>query len=891
MRHALHGRKHEQQVLSSFLAKLRRGESPVLGVMGEAGVGKSALVEWTVARALRVRSVLLVGDPVDRQRPFAAAAPLLNQAGVDAGAGGADTVLAAALAWATSPVLVAADDVHWFDPDSLWLLRELVRRRHSASLALLVASRTDHRDRLCRLLLDEIEAYGSVLSIDPLADDDVQQLVSEIADAVPGPRLRTLLDGAGGLPLLIRDTLHAARGQGVLITAGGVADLARHASVDLTQVVRWRFDQLPQSQQRLIRAISILGVEADVGDVAALLACEVSQLSVDIEAIRRAGIVIMGVGSRLRLRHPLLRDAVYESIEAPERLALHRRAAQRLEQQEIGAATSQIVLAAEPGDQEAADKLAQVARTDLEAGRPRTASQLLRIAMNLRQDDAPARDRLALALAAAERASGRPRASIDILDEVAATSTDHAIRVQALRSLLDLQLEGLDFEGLYRGMARFAKLLDSAMQPTEVIAWRAVSQAHLTLEWTRTVSDVTVALADYGGAPDHRARLHFALSHVLGDRGYIQEGIEQARVAVELGRQHRLAELELWTSWLAMGLNTADRHDEARAVLSELKEPPSAQYKPYRETVVLGQALTSGNWMQARASAQVAVAAIHYLPPILALSGFLAAILARHTSNALLAAGVEGLLSASAPLSDEPMAPMTTANQLVARFHLALLRGRRDEALSLTLALLDLARKTGQIEMLWKAGGEQVILLAGGVRSDPRLRPDFDDFSALLAENASRMGTPSGWLLTACADAGRSDDPDAWQLVLDRWKPTGRKDFELPLLEGAALCGRRRGRLAWVRDLLDRAEAVATELGASWTRPTFNEHPHLVLTDQLTPTEHTVVELVRKGLTNEAIARRLGVARGTVATHLTRAYRKLGVSSRVDLVLALAGSS
>jgi DNA-binding CsgD family transcriptional regulator len=395
----------------------------------------------------------------------------------------------------------------------------------------------------------------------------------------------------------------------------------------------------------------------------------------------------------------------------------------------------------------------------------------------------------------------------------------------------------------------------------------------------------------YHGSPDHRARLHFALSHLLGERGYIQEAIDHGREAVELGRRHHLAELELWTSWQAMVLDTADRHDEARAVLSELNEPPSAQYKPYRETAELGQALASGDWRRARALASVAVAAIHYLPPILALSGFLVAILARHTRDALLAAGVEALLSASAPLSDEPMTPMTTANQLVAKFHLALLRGRRDEALSLTLALLDLARQTGQIEMLWKVGGEQVVLLAGNARSDPRLRPDLDDFSALLEENAIRMATPSGWLLTACADAGRSDDPDAWQLVLDRWEPTGRKDFELPLLEGAALCGQRRGRQAWAGQLLDRADAVATELGASWTRPTFKEHRLLMLTDQLTPTEHTVVELVRKGLTNEAIARRLGVARGTVATHLTRAYRKLGVGSRVDLVLALAASS
>jgi DNA-binding NarL/FixJ family response regulator len=79
------------------------------------------------------------------------------------------------------------------------------------------------------------------------------------------------------------------------------------------------------------------------------------------------------------------------------------------------------------------------------------------------------------------------------------------------------------------------------------------------------------------------------------------------------------------------------------------------------------------------------------------------------------------------------------------------------------------------------------------------------------------------------------------------------------------------------------AEAEAATIAATLRRVPRRAPRPSVGFGALTGTERRVVDLIAEGLTNVAIAQRLFVSRRTVESHVSAAYRKLGVSTRVEL--------
>ncbi|NBH08295.1 LuxR C-terminal-related transcriptional regulator [Amycolatopsis sp. SID8362] len=180
------------------------------------------------------------------------------------------------------------------------------------------------------------------------------------------------------------------------------------------------------------------------------------------------------------------------------------------------------------------------------------------------------------------------------------------------------------------------------------------------------------------------------------------------------------------------------------------------------------------------------------------------------------------------------------------------------------------------------------MVIGEAARLDPALWGHYADLTRLLEDNARRAATPAARLLPACAHAVQHDDPDVWRQAIDLWRRTGRKDLGLPLLDHAARVARSRGDRRLTGELAAQARELAASMGVPWQVPEPAMGRRADAAERLTDREHRIAMMARSGLKNAAIAHERCISRGTVATHLARAYRKLRVGSRVELVLALA---
>ena len=157
-------------------------------------------------------------------------------------------------------------------------------------------------------------------------------LVAQAVAAEPGPRLLAEVAGAAGNPLFVTELLGALAQEEAITTAGGRAEVAETVlppTLRLTILRRLSF--LPEPALQALRSASILGSGFSLTDLATVTGRPAVDLSVVLgEAIRAR--VLEDDGARLRFRHELIRDAIYEDLAGSVRRALHREAGQRLAQ-------------------------------------------------------------------------------------------------------------------------------------------------------------------------------------------------------------------------------------------------------------------------------------------------------------------------------------------------------------------------------------------------------------------------------------------------------------------------------------------------------------------------------------------------------------------------------
>jgi DNA-binding NarL/FixJ family response regulator len=188
-----------------------------------------------------------------------------------------------------------------------------------------------------------------------------------------------------------------------------------------------------------------------------------------------------------------------------------------------------------------------------------------------------------------------------------------------------------------------------------------------------------------------------------------------------------------------------------------------------------------------------------------------------------------------------------------------------------------------------QAIGPDLVRLACGAGDDARAR----DVIAALEEGAEVSGVPAFRAFASSAAAWRTNDPDAAAGAAELMATTGRRPTTAAMLADGAALLRAAGRIsdadvcaARAVELYGACGAKADAAGVRATiagkAPRPRDRPRFGLA-ALTKTERRVADLVADGLSNGDIAAQLYVSRRTIETHISAAYRKLEVGSRIEL--------
>ncbi|HEU5422727.1 MAG TPA: AAA family ATPase [Nitrolancea sp.] len=359
------GRAAEQRQLRLALEATLAGRGRVVLVSGEAGIGKTALVEDLAGQAAARGCLVLRGhaydlsvtppygpwleifrayQPLARDLPplpaFVESAEELARAGSQEQLFAAVAEFFAAVA-ARRPLLLVLEDLHWADQASLAFLRVLARQVATQRILIAVTYRTDEPRQhglypLLPLLVRE--AHAERLDVPPLDERGQRALVRGRyrLDEGDADRLeRYLAAHAEGHPLFAQELLRTLEQERILRLEAArwrLGELARpRVPLLLRQVIEGRLARLDQATRQLLQIAAIIGQEvplelwqqvAEAGDEA---------LAVAVEQGQAAHLLEEAPGEALyRFRHALFRQVLYAELNVLRRRAWHRRAAEVL---------------------------------------------------------------------------------------------------------------------------------------------------------------------------------------------------------------------------------------------------------------------------------------------------------------------------------------------------------------------------------------------------------------------------------------------------------------------------------------------------------------------------------------------------------------------------------
>ena len=331
----LRGRASECETLRNLISTVRSGSCQVLVLRGEAGVGKTALLQHVSELASGFRCVHVAGVESDMELAFAGlqqlCAPLLDRLdelpepqrealNVAFGRGVGETpdrflvglaVLSLMAAAAhDQPLLCLIDDAQWLDQVSVQTLGFVARRLLAEPVALVFTVRDAGADALVGL---------PDLMIKGLSDADARGLLESVMLGGIDPRVRDrIIAETRGIPLAI---LEVPRNVPATELAGGFwISGGRPSAGQIEDGFVRRIQALPAPTRRLL----LIAAAEPVGD-AALFLRAAAHLGIPVDALGPAEAAgVIEFGPRMRFHHPLMRSAAYRAAELAERREIHR---------------------------------------------------------------------------------------------------------------------------------------------------------------------------------------------------------------------------------------------------------------------------------------------------------------------------------------------------------------------------------------------------------------------------------------------------------------------------------------------------------------------------------------------------------------------------------------
>lgn len=915
-------RAAELERAGAVLCRAAAGTGAALVVEGEPGLGKTRLLDEIACLAAESGMAVRRGaaEEFARGRPFGVLAdayagergdPIELLASVANGsspaeAGGVQYRVTDALldhierATATTPLLLALDDLQWSDPASVFLVHALTRRLPGLPIALVVALRPLPEPPTLARLRESLRGLAAEhIRLRPLRDDAVTALLATMFGAPPGARLGTLVHRAGGNPFYLHELIRTLRDVDAITVRDGRAEVTDvTVPVTLGTTILRHLRYLSDDAHDLLRDASVLGTTFTATELAAVAGREIDTLVAPLREMTVTDLV-RDTTEGFAFRHDLVREALYERIPRGIRRELHLRAGRALAA--VGAPATRVALqfglGAAPGDAEAISRLWAAAESTRTSA-PDVAVGFLRQAIDLsspRQSDAAAmRADLASLLLAAGDIDGADAAAREVLDG------EHDTALDAVLCYIVGQTRFLAGR-----RAEWPTWLERAAASSSNVGERARLLAETATARLFGAGDLRGAERDLKSASDlgeQHAVVLAAWSLLQQFRGETGAATDSAAASVRLARSAAVDGFGMLTAARdpamihGLALLDVDRLDEAERAFRAGQLAGNARGQTgwvYYYHLCLGlRHYYAGSWDDAIAELATGLSMAAEL-------GYTSGLVGPNAVLGMIAAHRDDLTAASAYFESAERVLAETGPELgiewlrLGQATLAESRGDDAAAHHILAQAWDTVGVPGS-RRHYRALGPPLSWHATRA-DDRRLATVAADHVEALAAEASVPGlTGAALWCRGVADADPERMRDAVVACRDCPRPLERA----AVAEQAAAVIGEREKPGERRELLTEALATYHELGAGrdaarvtaalrslGVRVGVRGRRDRPATgwDSLTPTELRIAALVAEGLSNPEIGTRLFISRRTVQTHVSHIFSKLGVSSRTEL--------
>ncbi|MFD9541358.1 ATP-binding protein [Streptomyces sp. NPDC060022] len=930
------GRSREVAGLRALLADLTLGRGGCAMVEGEPGIGKSALLaealhaadgrRLTLLRAdadeLGVKLPLKVMTQALESSPATAEALAQQVALAPAQApslwvpGTGDPVLSAAESMrralvqscAAGPVLLVLDDLHWADEASLLVMSRLVEAIGQLPLLLVCAARrVPRRPEVTRLRRAMVSGGALAIRLDPLSPTETSVMAEGLLGSPPGPEFARRIEETGGNPLYVKELTVSLMRERTLTATSGTADLISVAEPDgipasLSAVIADRLGSLSEEAVELLRSATLLGSEFPLTDLAVVLGRPVRSLVATVEETVAADVLADG-SSRLRFRHPLIREALYRSVPPATRAGLHLEVAQRLS----AAGTPHVRVAGQlasiegPLDRWSLDWLIH-AGPELRHQAPQLTADLLVRAQQCAGGSDPRRDTLEALLATIafqlSRSDDVERAARQVLARTADARLAGEMTWVLAYSLLRSSRSSEALEILTQGPRRWQldsvwKVRLAALRALTLYASGLPSQA---LPSARTALEEAKRLVD----PLAIAYALLTLSLLAARDRECEVALDAVEQAITvLGDAPEFIDPSFVMRSLRIRLlMVLDRYDDAAEEVAHVRAC-SGRAAPARVamvTVVVAElAFQTGRWDDCvtELNAVEDMSEQRFMPVLVFGLRALVAVLRSRPRDARvqLARAARRTLDRRGPRSNE-------GYLLMARALLAEREGDPERGLSILASELGEASAIDSARPLWLPLLVRLALALGNREAAER--------AGAVVER--ELATDSRGVLRAVhlhCQGLLGSEPEMLVAAAEVYRSSGRRLPMALALDDAALLLARSGIEVRCRALAREAAACYHELGAAWllTRLDSGLREYGIRRGgasssrrpvsgwgSLTPTEQRIARLAAEGLTNPDIADQLLSSRRTVQTHVSHILAKLGLHSRNEIARVSAAN-
>jgi DNA-binding CsgD family transcriptional regulator len=903
----LWGREAECTLLDELVSSVRRGESRSLVLRGEAGIGKTALLEYLVESASDLRVARATGVESEMELAFASlhqlCAPLLERLerlpapqrdalrivfGLSAGPAPDPFLVGLAVLSLLSeaaehrPLLCVVDDAHWLDQSSALTLGFVARRLFAEPVGLVFAAREP----------DVELRHVPALEVHGLGNGDAGALLGSAVPFMVDERVRDrIIAETRGNPLAL---LELSRGPAATQLAGGFGlPPARALTGRIEEGFARRVASLPEDT----RVLLLVAAAEPTGDPS-LLWRAAERLGIGPAAADGAQVEgLLAIGERVTFRHPLVRSAMYRSAAPEDRRAAHLALAEVTDPEADPDRRAWHRAAAAPGpDEEVAMELERsAARAQGRGGLAATAAFLER-SVALTQE-AARRAQRALAAARASLHAGAFEAAARLLATAEAGVLDELqrARVELLRGqIASASSAGSKAPGqLLRAGKRLETLDVNLARETYLDAWGAALFAG-RLASGGDLLDVSRAArsAPRPPGPPHASDLLLDGLAVLMTEGraaaapMLKQGVSaylREEIPVEKGLQWGVlastAAVTLWDfdSWDAVITRQMELTRDAGALA-----PLSIALNGEGIVVTWRGDLAAAALVTAEADAVTEATGTRIAP-----------------YGALLLAALRGREAEATQLIEATIKDATAGGEGLAveyaHWTTAVLYngiGRYEEALAAAQRASD-----DTPELFVSAWALPELILAG---SRTQKEERAADALERLAESATAGDADWGLGILARSRALLSEGEAAESSYREAIDRLSRSRLRPELARSHLNYGewlRREHRRVDARKQLRKAHEMLTAIGmeafAECARRELlatGEHVRkrsVETRDELTAQERRIAQLAREGLSNPEIGARLFLSPRTVEWHLRKVFAKLGIRSRRELANAL----